>query len=314
MKTFQTAIANPLRFLKLPLFLLALLINFSIGEPHQTNPIGDTEGLPIRKFAATTGEIGGSQTVPRSFSDIGGGGNETRKVTSPLAYSEIGGNGGGQPRTFTKTASLADIEFPIGGHGGTETRRLLDIGGNGGSTAPRNILQTGSFETASIDLPIGNQGVSRQLKEIGGNQTAPRSNANIGGIGVGQVPPRAYIAAASLITASKDLSIGGQGTPRHLTEIGGQEAPRHFVEIGDTNGTERRNIVIGGSQTVPRSLTEIGGTQGAPRPYSEIGGGQLPPREIGGPQETRKLVGIGGQQTAPRGIGIEIGGNSCPRC
>lgn len=263
MKTFQTAIATSLHFLKLPILLLAIFFNFSIGEP-----------LPI--------PIGG-HSVPRHFaqSHVGIGENES----SPI--EPIGGTGG------TAIRKYAINDFEIGGHGGTQTRKLLDIGGNGGSTAPRNILHTVSFETASINLPKGNQGVARQLKEIGGSQTPSRSNSdiggggnetrrllmplpivlNIGGMGGGQVPPRAYIAATSLSTASKDISIGGQEISRRLSVIGGQEAARHFVEIGDTNGTERRNIVIGGSQTVPRSLTEIGGEQLSPR---EIGGNSCP--------------------------------------
>ena len=280
MKTFQTAIATSLHFLKLPIILLALFFNFSNGEPFPTLGnssnilIGDTNGNPPRKFAATPIEIGGSQTAPRSYTDIGGGGTETRK----LLPNDIGGHGGTETRKFASiNAEIGkrQIEIPIGGTQGAP-RPLTKIGGNGaGSSAPRQLI-----------------GITKK-------QDAPH-NFEIGGNG-GAIPPRTFFHAECFATAEIEVPIGGQGCPRHLKEI------------GDTNRLERRNIATGGPSD-PHNLLEIGGAQNAPRPYSEIGGGQLPPREIGGPQETRKIADIGGQQTAPRTFKMDIGGNSCPRC
>lgn len=174
----------------------------------------------------------------------------------------------------------------IGGHGGTETRKLLDIGGNGaGTVAPRSILQETSFATVSIDLPIGGtQGPPRRLNEIGG-QTAPRSHSDIGGggnetrrllnspavafeiggTGSGQPMPRTIFEVESLCNLSNDCPTdGNQIIPKNIPEIGGQAVPRHLQIGGGTAGQERRILAIGGSQTAPRSVA-IGGTQTAPR-------------------------------------------------
>lgn len=185
MKTIQMAFATSLHFLKLPIILLALFFNFSIGEP-----------LPISSNTSTV-PIGG-QYVPRNY---------------------------------------AVNTLDIGGHGGTATRKLMDIGGNGAGFAPRNILQEVSNTTASIDLPIG------------GSQVPPRRLNELGG----QSVPETILKDQSICDISQSIStFGNQFNLKITPEISEQAVPRYF-EIGGGGGQERRTLAIGGNQTGHRA-------------------------------------------------------------
>ena len=86
----------------------------------------------------------GNQPAPRSLLEIGRQETSRRLVGiggtqgAPRPLSEIGGQG--CPRQFSE----------IGGIGGQETRKISDIGGNGGSVPPRSV-----FEITPDVIPIG---------------------------------------------------------------------------------------------------------------------------------------------------------------
>ncbi len=184
MKTIQMAIATPLHFLKLPIILLALFFNFSIGQP-----------LPISSNTATV----------------------------PI---------GGQYESRNYAVSAVDI-----GGGGTETRKLLDIGGNGAGFALRTILQDVSNATASVDLPIG------------GSQVPPSRFTELGG----QSASAAIFNDQSICDISQSVpTYGNQFNLKITPEISEQAVPSHF-DIGGGAGQERRALAIGGNQTGHRS-------------------------------------------------------------
>ena len=129
--------------------------------------------------------IGGSQTAPRSLSQI------ERQKTSRLLIA-IGGNGSGSamPRNLL-VMEIDKQNFKIGSQ--HATRKLSDIGGS--QTAPRTLSE------------IGGQGCSLQFSEIGGGGNETRKLADIGG--QGGVPPRRALELASYV-----ILIGGNYAPR----------------------------------------------------------------------------------------------------
>ncbi len=183
--------------------------------------IGDGQTAP-RPVEGLTNEIGGSQTAPRGFADfsyediggnyaprsyayhcmeIGGGGNETRKVHVPkravgISTEDIGGAQGAPRTSLTASKAIlqysdydfADdylVDFEIGGQTlpGSETRQFASSEIGGGQTAPRQLTDIGGNQTAPRQLEIGGQSVpsTRPLmyalvEDIGGpgNQGVPR--------------------------------------------------------------------------------------------------------------------------------------------
>jgi hypothetical protein len=227
--------------------------------------IGGQGGVETRKFAYSPTEIGGNQTVPHPAMQMGTPGTSTKKLVHPLASADIGGFGGGQPMPRIMACGnlvSAIIEIPIGGSQGAP-RQLkgkpkttlalcnVSIGGNGKSTAPRNIFIVGSSETGYIEYPIGGQGSPRHLLDIGDTNGAERRNLVIG---------------------------GPHGSPRPVRDIGGkQNPPRTYTEIGGGQTAPREmTSPIGGLQEM-RKIADIGGQQTAPRTFfGEIGGNSCP--------------------------------------
>ena len=179
--------------------------------------IGGSQTAP-RGYHKSSDPIGGN-SAPRSFAyhcmEIGGGGNETRKIfVNAISDGEDIENDALNASQFSyfPTAnsavqysvydfSDADFDFKIGGNStqGNETRRLVINEIGGGQTAPRELMEIG-----------GNQTAPRQF-EIGG-QTVPSSRplmlASVDDIG-GNFVPR----AASLINGFPEIG-GAQGAPR----------------------------------------------------------------------------------------------------
>jgi hypothetical protein len=210
MKTIQRAFATPLHFLKLPIILLALLFNFSTDEPQ-----------PISSNTATTVPIGGNYST-RNFAvnaiDIGGPGNETRK--------------------------------------------LSDIGDNGGGFAPRSILSASSLSIAVIDIPIGgNQSPPPTRFTQNRGQIATHAFPNICGGGTGQTVPRNFKGASLCVATNNGSQRGNQFVCTSLPDIGRHTEPRKLQIGGGVGGQARRNLVVGGTQRAAFTSADIAGSQ-----------------------------------------------------
>jgi hypothetical protein len=247
-------------------------------------------------------------------------------------------------------AIVALIGIEIGG-GQTAPRdpslNTPDIGGN---SAPRTFVSTtdeigGGQETrkSAIGPEIGGNSVPRHFAyEIGGNQSVPKSDNPLSGIGGSQTAPRSVAIALPIgdtngtdrrnvtkpysppAIASGDIGGQNQQTPRDSNPlgIGGNSCPRCgmltiAIEIPTIGGSQSppRPIDIGGGQTPPRSVAAaepIGGSnQNKPQEPNPLGiGGQIPPRSGGFYSSFLQdcTVNIGGTQGVPR-LPFDIGGN-----
>jgi hypothetical protein len=208
MKTIHSAIATSLHFLKLPILLLVLFFNFSIGEQQ-----------PISKNSSID-PIGGqnANTVSRNYAfnqvEIRSTGNETRKVLGSVKNKVA-------PQDTFKVEPLAAalIEVPIGGIQAAMSSNA-GIGGGSGGNERRNLLNPVSAQFTIGK--IGALGTDRQLAAIGGNQTPPRALSEIGG----QEAPRHF----PLIGGPETRNIGG------AEGIGGQYTPRHYANAIPNGG------------------------------------------------------------------------------